>query len=71
MTVVRDTDTDATFGPWREMARREGFHSSAAMPLRAGNDVFGALMVYSGRPDAFDEQESWFSRNLPMTSRIA
>ncbi len=23
-----------------------------------GNDVFGALMVYSGRPDAFDQQES-------------
>jgi PAS domain S-box-containing protein len=58
MTVVRDTDTDATFGPWREMAQHEGFHSAAAIPLRAGNDVFGALMAYSGRPGAFDEQES-------------
>ena len=28
------------------------------MPLRIGRDIFGALMVYSGRPDAFDEQES-------------
>ena len=28
------------------------------MPLRTGEDIFGALTVYSGRPDAFDEQES-------------
>jgi PAS domain S-box-containing protein len=58
MTVVRDTDTDVRFGPRREMAHREGCHSSGSIPLRDGNDVFGALMVYSGRPDAFDEQES-------------
>jgi PAS domain S-box-containing protein len=58
MAVVRDTDTDATFGPWREMARREDFHSVAAVPLRSGDDVFGALMVYSRRPGAFDEQET-------------
>jgi PAS domain S-box-containing protein len=58
MIVVRDTDSDVTFRPWRDMAHREGFHSGAAVPLRAGDDVFGALMVYSRRPDAFDEQES-------------
>ena len=27
------------------------------MPLRNGRDVFGVLTVYSGRPDAFDEQK--------------
>ena len=58
MTVMHDTDTDAAFGPWRELAAREGIHSSGTMPLHDGDDVFGALMVYSGRPDAFDEQES-------------
>jgi PAS domain S-box-containing protein len=58
MVIVRDTEKDATFGPWRELAQREGFHSSATIPLRSGSDVFGALMVYSGRIDAFDDQES-------------
>ena len=28
------------------------------MPLRNGRDIFGALIVYSDRSDAFDEQES-------------
>ena len=47
MTVVRDIDTDPTFGPWSEMAQREEFRCAAAMPLRSGDDIFGVLMVYS------------------------
>ena len=56
-TVIRDTAIDPAFEPWRELAQREGLRSTAAMPLRDGDETFGVLVVYSGRPDAFDEQE--------------
>lgn len=38
-------------------ARRRGFVSSAAFPLRDSNYVFGALTLYSSAPNAFDENE--------------
>jgi len=56
MTVVRDNDM--TIRAWREMARGDSVQSAAAIPLRSGGDVFGVLVVCSGRLDAFDEQES-------------
>ena len=55
MAVTRDADT--TSGPGRAPAQRDDYHSSASMPLRNGRDIFGALIVYSDRSDAFDEQE--------------
>ncbi len=55
--VMRDAATDPTFAPWRELAQRDGLRSSAAIPLRDGNGVFGILAVYSDRPGAFDENE--------------
>jgi PAS domain S-box-containing protein len=58
MTVVRDTDTEASLGPWRDMAQQGGFRSAATIPLRAGAGVMGVLMIYSSLLDAFDEQES-------------
>ena len=58
LTIARDTETEPDYEPWRRMARDEGYRSSAALPLRSGQDVFGALMVYSDAPNAFDEEES-------------
>lgn len=57
ITVVRDTSSDVTFRPWRERAQREGLNSAAAVPLRSGDEVFGVLVVYSGRQSAFDVKE--------------
>ena len=56
--IARDTETEPHYEPWRRMAEERGFRSSATFPLRADHDVFGALMIYSARPDGFDEEES-------------
>ena len=58
MVIARDTQTHPGYEPWRRMADANGYRSSAAIPLRSDHQVLGALTVYSGEPDAFDEMES-------------
>ncbi len=53
----RDVATDPNMAPWREVALHLGFRSTASFPLKAAGDTFGALTIYSERPDAFDEME--------------
>lgn len=55
--VSQDTMTDTFFEPWRYEAVERGIRSSVAAPLRNGEVVFGALMVYSAVPHAFDGEE--------------
>ncbi len=57
MVIVRDTTTEAGYEPWRYRAREKGYRSSATIPLKNGERVHGALMVYSGTVDAFDDHE--------------
>ncbi len=56
--VVRDTRTEPGFEPWRYHALEKGLLSSATFPMKDGKTVYGALMVYSDKPDAFDEDET-------------
>jgi PAS domain S-box-containing protein len=58
--VTQDVHEDPAFEPWREAAVERGYRSSAAVPLRYGDEVLGVLNVYADRPRAFDESE----RNL-------
>ncbi|MDX9735238.1 MAG: PAS domain S-box protein [Thermoanaerobaculia bacterium] len=51
--VVEDSETDPDFAPWREEAKRRGFRSCAAFPVRADGVVLGVLAVYSGEVAAF------------------
>ena len=55
--AARHIHTDPEFAPWREAALERGYSSSIALPLIAGERVFGALNVYSHEPDAFDKEE--------------
>ena len=55
--VCRHIDTDPDFLPWREEARREGYRSSAALPLMLDGECIGALSIYANPPDAFDPPE--------------
>jgi diguanylate cyclase len=55
--VCRHIDTDPDFAPWREQAHREGYRSSVALPLLLDEECIGALSIYAGRPDAFDDSE--------------
>ncbi len=51
--ALEDTETDPQFAPWRDTARRYGFRSSAAAPIRVGDAVFGTLNLYASEPGAF------------------
>jgi PAS domain S-box-containing protein len=48
---------DPKLAPWRKEALKRGYASSIALPLEAQNNLFGALMIYSADPQAFDKKE--------------
>lgn len=48
-----EISADANFSPWRDMALKEGFRSSAAFPLISRGKAFGALNLYSPVPGFF------------------
>jgi len=62
--VLRDVEGDPRYGPWRNRAQAFGFASSAALPLRVENRVWGALNVYAPESDAFDAEELSLLRTL-------
>jgi PAS domain S-box-containing protein len=42
---------------WRATALRHGYHAMASLPLKHGDDVIGALNLYSGEPNFFTTEE--------------
>jgi PAS domain S-box-containing protein len=63
--VIVDTDTDPRYGVWRETAREYGFRSSAAIPIRQQDRVFGCLNIYSKNVNDFGPDE------LPLLERMS
>jgi HD-GYP domain-containing protein (c-di-GMP phosphodiesterase class II) len=55
--INRNFATDLRMGPWREEALKRGYASSAALPLRDANGVFGALTIYASEPEAIGPNE--------------
>ncbi len=55
--VCADMLLDRRFTPWRENALRLGYRSSIALPLRSGNEIFGALTIYAAETGGFDPRE--------------
>lgn len=56
--VISDTDSDGRFAPWRTRAEEFAIRSSVAVPIiLSDGDVFGALTVYAGEPNAFTHNE--------------
>ena len=55
--VLNDFLGSSCASPWHDAAVRSGFASSAAIPIRKGGKVFGALVVYSSEKDFFGTQE--------------
>jgi GAF domain-containing protein len=48
---------DPRFEPWRAEALKRGFESVLGLPLCQGGSTYGALTIYSDRPDAYDSEE--------------
>ena len=56
--LVNDVQNSPLIAPeWREFHHRHGFGSVYALPLKLGEQVFGALTILAPEPDAFDEFE--------------
>ncbi|MBI4996734.1 MAG: EAL domain-containing protein [Rhodocyclales bacterium] len=57
VVVAYDLRTDPCFAPWRETAFRFEMNAAVALPLKAGDEVLGAISLYARAADAFDDQE--------------
>ena len=55
--VCNDIATDPRMDPWRKEALARGYRSSAAFPIRLHGAVIGAISIYAGEPDYFNETE--------------
>ncbi|MDA8240015.1 MAG: GAF domain-containing protein [Nitrospiraceae bacterium] len=55
--ICSDIEVDPLMRPWKEKALSYGFRSSAAFPLRIGQDTIGAFTIYSEKPSFFTGEE--------------
>ena len=55
--VCRDINTNGTFSPWMEEAKKYGFSSLIVLPLKMDGEVYGAMGIYADEIDAFDPGE--------------
>ncbi|MGH8729721.1 MAG: ATP-binding protein [Burkholderiales bacterium] len=56
--VCNEIFSDPRFLPWLNEVKAYGLRSSVGLPLMVEGRAIGALMVYAGEPDAFDENET-------------
>ena len=54
----QDFQYDPATAPWHERGAQVGWKASAALPLYRGGSVIGALTLYSGTKNVFDEEVS-------------
>ncbi len=55
--AAQDIGSDPALSLWRAAALERGYRSGCAIPLQADGTTIGALMLYSGEPQAFDVDE--------------
>ncbi|BCS54446.1 ATP-binding protein [Geobacter sp. SVR] len=55
--VAQYIEYDPKWMQWRDEALRHGFASSISLPLSSDHQVFAALVIFAGEPNAFDGHE--------------
>ncbi|MBW7957484.1 MAG: EAL domain-containing protein [Deltaproteobacteria bacterium] len=55
--IGTDFEKETALAPWKELAKRYGYRSIAAFPLRTGGEAKGALCLYSAEPGFFNDSE--------------
>jgi diguanylate cyclase (GGDEF)-like protein len=55
---ARFIQVNPAFAPWRREALAHGLQSSISLPLRVGDQIWGALALYAAEPDAFNDDET-------------
>lgn len=63
-SIVVDSETDASFAAWRELAKTYGIRSAIGSPIQDGDRPFGCLLVYSKVPNAFGPDEVLLFQSL-------
>ncbi|MDO8988900.1 MAG: PAS domain S-box protein [Sideroxyarcus sp.] len=62
--INQDFETHSALAPWREAALARGYRASIALPLRFGDDNFGALTIYAEEVNAFNAEETGLLEDL-------
>ncbi len=62
--AARNIPTDSSFEPRHDEALDGGYQSAAAIPVVFGGTIYGVIVVYSERPNAFDDYEQGLLREL-------
>jgi signal transduction histidine kinase len=70
-TVMNHIERDRTYAPWREAAKARGYRSSAALPLCHGEQVLGALNVYSAEPAHFTAERLQVLQSFANQAAVA
>jgi len=65
--VSRDVRSDKEMRPWRKEALKRGYLSTLNLPIVHEKRVIGALAIYSGTVDAFDEEKRGLLFELAQT----
>lgn len=55
--VCNDIATDPAMAPWRAAARKRGYASSIAVPIKKFGQVIGTFNLYAGERSFFDDEE--------------
>ncbi len=62
--VCRDLLGESEPASWQEFARNAGLRSAVAFPLTSEGEAFGALTIFAGQPDAFEDARLMMLRTL-------
>jgi signal transduction histidine kinase len=69
--VMNHIEGDPNYAPWREAAQARGYRSSAALPLCHGEQVLGALNVYSAEPAYFTAERLQVLQSFANQAAVA
>jgi PAS domain S-box-containing protein len=64
--VINDIETDPRHIPWRLQALEQGLRSSACVPLRLGDRLFGVFKLYSNEIGLFGDLEIQILKRLAV-----
>lgn len=56
--IFQNLSTNPRYQLCREAAEKCGFSSCISLPLRDEKQIFGALVIFNGKPNAFDKEEA-------------
>jgi|GEM_PF-665064 len=55
--IIHDIAADQNYKPWRDRALARGCASALGLPLKSGDETFGALVLLASEKDAFNDHE--------------